>query len=95
MGFLWCPAKPSSACGTDYVFLCHPGPGCFWCQCFIERYPGLPRVHPGELRALGGGGAAPQDGQPHPGVPGAAAQHGQQQEAGMSVAGSQAPTLVL
>lgn len=68
-----------------------PGPGCFRRQCFGERYPGLPRVHPGELRALGGGGAAPQDGQPHPGVPGAAAQHGQQQEAGVSVAGSRAP----
>ncbi|XP_051483964.1 monoacylglycerol lipase ABHD6 isoform X2 [Apus apus] len=63
-------------------------PGCFWCQCFSERYPGLPRVHPGELRALGGGGAAPQDSQPHPGVPGTDAQHGQQQEAGVSVAGS-------
>uniref|UniRef100_A0A8D2NEC8 acylglycerol lipase n=1 Tax=Zonotrichia albicollis TaxID=44394 RepID=A0A8D2NEC8_ZONAL len=66
--------------------------GCFWCQCSGRRHPGLPRVHPGELRPLGGGGAAPQDGQPHPGVPGTAAQHRQQQEAGLSVAGSHVPT---
>lgn len=90
-GFYSVQQTPSLTVAVTVFFPCHPGPRCFWCQCFSKCYSRLPCVHPGELWALGGGGAAPQDSQPHPGVPGAAAQHRQQQEAGMSVAGSQVP----